>query len=134
MKDRYEYRPEVERLVGAYEGQFLREGGHARRTLHDLEESFQIFFRHFPKKASPRQIDSCDIEDYKEWRFAEGAAYSVVRRELCHLHTFFNWLRSQEGWEDWPQPVQNLPWPPPAGAPGVRAKENARAKSSAALV
>ena len=118
--ERYYIRPDIAKLVGEYEGQFLREGGHAKRTLHDLDESFQQFFRHFPKKGSLRQFDMCDIEDYKEWRFAEGAAYSVVRRELCHLHTFFNWVRSQEGWDDWPQPVRNLPWPPPAGAPGVR--------------
>lgn len=111
-------REPIRSLVGRYEAEKLSER-HGRRYTRRIGEVLQDFFERFPRKSEPRQFHICDVEDYKEWRRAEGYSYTTVRTEVGVVQGFFNWLIRVEGF-DLTNPVVGMPWPADVSSWGCR--------------
>lgn len=85
----------IRTLVGRYEAGLARDRSHSRATLIWMCEAIEGFFYDHPKIKRPEQILITDVED---WRLAKGTAYkpNVVRKDLCALKAFYNWLRRED--------------------------------------
>lgn len=81
-------------LIGRYEAGLVREGTHSKATILWMSEDIEGFFYDHPRVKRPEQIQITDVED---WRLAknETAAPNSVRRALCALKAFYNWLKDE---------------------------------------
>jgi site-specific recombinase XerD len=88
--------------LGRYVAEF--EQTHVRRRLsrkmpQTFSKSLWEFFSRFPTRKDPRHFYVTDVEDYKQVRLDAGYAWNTVRKELCLVRTFFNWLAREAGLE-----------------------------------
>lgn len=105
-------REPIRTLVGKFEAQLLREGQHGQ-YYRELDDSLYAYFFAFPRKSSPEQFSLADTEDWRIWEADKGRAYSVIRKRLCHIKSFFSWLIEEvPGYEELANPVVVPAWPP----------------------
>lgn len=91
-------------FVGRYEATLASEPTHSASTLRWMCEAIEGFFYDHPKVKKPEQILITDVED---WRLAklQNNSWNSVRKDLCALKAFYNWLRSEPEYSSLDNPV-----------------------------
>lgn len=87
----------------AFEQYLKRRFGHSTTPKHYLSD-LHIFFGSIGQKP-PESITAADVDMFVENQIALGLSPASINRHLSCLHTFFEYLASQQLEQAWPNPV-----------------------------
>jgi len=83
---------------------YLRRRYNDRSTPKHYLSDLRIFVRHSGHK-SPVEVSVQDIDSFVDQQVEQGLSPATVNRRLATLHTFFEFLASEEPDRPWPNPV-----------------------------
>lgn len=95
---------EIVKLLGEFEAEKV--GVVSRITHRKYDEVLRSFLEANDKKASPKDFNMCDVEDWKG-REEGYRSFWKVRYELQVIRMFWNWLRLREEFRELPQIVNS---------------------------
>lgn len=83
---------------------YLRRRYSDRSTPKHYLSDLRIFVRHIDPK-SPTEVKVQDIDSFVDNQVEQGLSPATINRRLATLHTFFEFLASEEPDRPWPNPV-----------------------------
>jgi site-specific recombinase XerD len=83
---------------------YLRRRYSDRSTPKHYLSDLRIFVRHIGPK-SPIEVKVQDIDSFVDHQVKRGLSPATVNRRLSTLHTFFEFLASEDPDHSWPNPV-----------------------------